>query len=123
VYIRCLYLYLFLSQWASCLGIFFNVHISQKTKTLFLLSNIEYYNNNSNFQFIDFQYIENTLFQYIMSSCIISVSIMLCYHCESHGTYVVHMQGWNFFQNYMDKTNVTFATTTFASLWLISISC
>ncbi len=86
------------------------MHISQKKKEkkkkqfiFYVVSNMEYYNNNSNPQFIYFQYIENTFYQCIMSSGIISARIEICYHCESYCTYVVHMQGWNFFQNYMDK--------------------
>jgi hypothetical protein len=33
-----------------------------------------------------------------MTSC-----IMLCYYNESHDTYVFYNQGWEIFQNHMDK--------------------
>jgi hypothetical protein len=87
------YICTFLSQWGILPWIFLKCahkprrRRKKKQFIFYLLSNIEYYNNNSNIQFIYFQYIENTLYQCIMSSCIISASIMLCYHCESHGIF------------------------------------
>ncbi len=104
---------------ASCPGFFKNVHISPKEEE-----------KRNYLSFIFYLTLNIIITIVIFNSSIFNILKIhfinaLCHHAllVQASCYAIIVNPMVFFSNLHGQKNVTFATTTFASLWLISSSC